>query len=453
MSEVISVKCFDSSFSDSFNNISSFPDIVFTLEGSQNKSSSSSPHIIYAHRVILYKHRFFKNLFDVHESISQQHHHSPSNRFDHEKSNRNVLSDPLQVPIQEPFKIFSTLIEYFYSGIVKCELNDLSELIMMAYRFKIINLISLLKKQLMGDVTHSILDSSSTFDKNLILQLPEGTKMTLENALSLFNEITGSYSSLEHSIFKSEMHLAKRVILKSVCFGLLFQNQQLERLLKFSVQSLQSLLELLIQHLQVVKEIQNMLLTMQMTNSIFTTRELIKFVLKWLCHMKQERLFSISQLYPALRTFEEEMGAEYSPKIGGGTEVQEFIKSIEMMQLSANKKGTFNTLHSSGNSSLTSDHDSSSNETNHGSTEGSDLQQQLLLRKRGVSTLSKIGSFSFHQAQHQHHQPPHEPPADRATATPPSKEELTRDTFGDSGRDKTLKRTTTFTSPRQLQLN
>lgn len=444
---------------------------VFTFDTqtagiSKNKTLSSSfsssqqqRKVIYAHRVILFKHRFFKNLFNVHETLSshpQQEDQFFHNEFHFENltnmdQNLNIDPNLLKVPIQEPFQLFSSLIEYFYTGIIKCEVNDLSEMIMMAYRFKIIPLISLLKKQLMGEMvtlTTSIggLDSNSLssliFDKNSILQLPEGTKMTLENALSLFNEVAGSYAVLEHSVFKSEMHLAKRVILKSVCFGLLFQESHTQRLLKFSVNALQSLLELLTQHVRVMKEIQELLVSMNVmtSSSLFTTRELVKFILKWLCHLKHERLFSISQLYPTLRAFEESMGAEASPKIGGGTQVEEFIKSIEMMQ----------TTRANGNHKKKSTPSNVTVVNNNTNEEDDSEKQQQLLRKRGVSTLSKIGSFSL---QHKNHQRP----AEMATAPPPpSKKELTspRDGHGSGGgidSEKTLKRTTTFTSPRQLQ--
>ncbi|EFC45932.1 predicted protein [Naegleria gruberi] len=346
---LISVPCFDCTFSECFNNAESFPDVIFeTLEGK-----------IYAHKFMLYQNRYFKNLFDVHEKVL-----TPRGSSSGTVSNSSILT----IPIQEPLKIFKSLIEYFYSGVVNCQVNDLSEFIMMAYRFKIINLITVLKKILMGEAATQII-AKTKFEKTEILNLPENTKMTMENALSLFGEVCGN-SVLETTVFKTEITLAKRVILKSVCFSLLFSsNTTIEKMLKFSVNSMNELLLLIAEHLDLIKAVQKYLVDVSIINTPLNMKEIIKFTLKWMCYMKSDRLISISDLYETLNAIEKSI---QQPK-----EVAEFIKSIEVMRNMASKNQN---KHQHANSD-TSDHQNA--------TENDDSNN----RKRVGSTLVKLKSM------------------------------------------------------------
>jgi len=326
MSDIFQVKCFESSFGDCFNNPDTFPDIAFVLDS----SNQNNPTRVYAHRLVLYKVRFLKNLFDVEDS--------------REKLNSG---QPMEIHIQEPEKIFIPLIQYFYSGVLKCEVNQLSELLMLVYRFRIVNLITLLKKALMGtivsghtlsgdgslassgsflgDIANSSTTMVTTFDRASVMKLPENTKMTIENAVCLYGEVAGN-ATLENSVFKTEFNLAKRVILKSICFSLFF-NQQVTT--KMSVNALSSLIDFLTENLPLILSIQKVVNNSAISS--ISTKDLNKCILKWMMTNKAERLNTITQLYDALKRFATALTLQTDAP-NSMTDVLDFIKNIDTMQ-------------------------------------------------------------------------------------------------------------------------
>ncbi|KAL9651429.1 hypothetical protein ABK040_001378 [Willaertia magna] len=171
--EMVLMKCFETTFGECFNNPDTFPDILFEFP--------EKKHFLYAHRVILCKVRFFKNLFDLETKQKSPTTNSSTNSSPtltpnspiHNNNNLHKLNNNKQlengkdnnsklikIQIQENPIIFSLLIKYFYSGYIQCQVNQLSELLVLAHRFQILPVTIKIRKCF-------VLQQPSSFGNNL----------------------------------------------------------------------------------------------------------------------------------------------------------------------------------------------------------------------------------------------------------------------------------------------